>query len=114
MLQFLQNDKACRGAAILKYFGEASGSSCGHCDVCRAASANIPAGKDLRTFITDALHTAAGPVRLGELSSRLPEDARPVLIAALRGMVESEQITWHPDNSFSIPLSIKKIKAARK
>ena len=103
VLNFLQNDKACRGAAILEYFGEEAPGPCGHCDVCRTKTTNIPTGAALNSFIHDGLLAASGPVQLGELSSQLPEGARPALVSALRNMVESGQVIWHPDNSFSLP-----------
>jgi ATP-dependent DNA helicase RecQ len=115
MLQFLQDEKACRGNAVLEYFGEAAKNACGHCDVCRAAATNIPTGMALRSLVTARLQAAGIPVGLGELSSQLPAGAGAPLITVLRSMVDGGQIVWHPDNSFSLPPTPdkKRSKAAR-
>jgi ATP-dependent DNA helicase RecQ len=110
MLRFLEDTRTCRGKAILQYFGEETMGDCGHCDVCRAQSASIPTAFDLRQIITTSLEGTNAAVQLSQLTSQVSEDAKPAFIATLRSMVESGKVVWHPDNSFTLPLSKKKHK----
>jgi ATP-dependent DNA helicase RecQ len=101
MMRFLEDEQTCKGKTIQKYFGEDTASDCGHCCVCKKEIGSATAVADLRQQILARLGSAAVP--LGQLSSCFPEDAKPALIATLRSLVESGQITWHPDNSFTLP-----------
>lgn len=104
MLHFLENEKECRGAAILEYFGEAHAMACGHCDVCKRRNMATPASGDIRAMILEQLHASESSVRMRELTLQLPEIAKEALTKTLRDMVEAGSILWHPDNSFSIPI----------
>jgi ATP-dependent DNA helicase RecQ len=106
MSQFLKDEKACKGRTIQNYFGEPTVEPCGHCSACRKEKAiGIPV-KELKEQILERLYN--GPVPLSQLSSQFPDDARQTVVSTLRNLVERGQITWHPDNSFSLPA--KKIR----
>jgi ATP-dependent DNA helicase RecQ len=102
MLRFLEDDMQCRGNAIENYFGEATKSPCGHCNVCKKPEeTKTPA--DLKEQIILAVQVASDSVSLVQLSSQFRHAEQTVLMMTLRKMVESGKLEWHPDNSFTIP-----------
>ncbi len=113
MIGFLEDEKRCRGNTVQEYFGESGEKPCGHCDVCLAVSTGVPTLSAMKARMLDIFGTASGPVLQQELTSRVPEAHREVLIAALRSLVERGEILWHPDNSFSLPETRKKARKSR-
>lgn len=102
MAKFLESTQACRGTLILEYFGEATTKACGHCNVCQQKQHQHTGLAELSATILASLAASSSPLQLSELTSRFPKYAKEQIIRILRDLVESSQVLWHPDNSFSI------------
>jgi ATP-dependent DNA helicase RecQ len=108
MLRFVEERSSCRSISLLTYFGEQTNKPCGHCDLCRAAQTAIPTALSIREQVHQILEAAQRAVSMADLTSRFPGEARSALQAALRDMVDNNELDWHPDNSFTLALRPRK------
>ena len=84
MKSYVSDDRRCRSAAILRYFGEEPDGDCGMCDVCRSRrKTEPPRGLDgaIKTLCQNSL-------TLDELLERLPAGQRSDAITAVRRMLD--------------------------
>jgi ATP-dependent DNA helicase RecQ len=106
MLDFLQDDKTCKGIAILRYFGELPDKACNHCSVCRKPQMKATT-VDVKQQVLSILGPATDSVSLSQLSSQFRQEEQTLLIDTLRRLVETGKLIWHPDNSFTLPITKK-------
>ncbi|MGB0256943.1 MAG: RecQ family ATP-dependent DNA helicase [Flavobacteriaceae bacterium] len=82
---YVENDKACKQALLLDYFGETSKTACGHCSTCQSTPKRVM----LQSSIVAILQKQ--PASAKNLSKLLVTEEKTI-IASLMGMLNEEQI----------------------
>nr|WP_297914820.1 RecQ family zinc-binding domain-containing protein [uncultured Allomuricauda sp.] len=95
MFDFIDNTRICRSRFILNYFGEASPTNCGMCDICTQEE-TIPMTV-LKEKIFDMLREQPHSSR--KIASHLGAGERQIL-AALRLMLEDGIIQLNHKNEY--------------
>lgn len=99
MIAYIQNEKECRQAFILRYFGE-KGKKCGRCDICKGTF-NPEVSPEVKEKVLNALHNA-GDISLYTVKkfvSGFPLNKRKQVHAAL-SQLETENIIHITDKGF--------------
>ncbi len=66
MVSYVTEDEECRERFLLRYFGQESGSDCGHCDVCRS---RVRTRKETEERIVAWVHGKGGAYTLRDLTA---------------------------------------------
>jgi ATP-dependent DNA helicase RecQ len=93
VINYCQQTTKCRQKTLLEYFGEATSSDCGKCDVCietRKKITGVDEFEEYRTNIETAL--AGGPVALPTLAQIMGVQHQTRLADAIRKMTESGEL----------------------
>ena len=93
MLEYVENDTACRSRLLLRYFGEKNGHDCGQCDTCLALrnrpKDDTPPPEEIRRRILQAV--SARPLTPAEVSEAVPVSA-DALAEALRSLLDERRL----------------------
>jgi ATP-dependent DNA helicase RecQ len=109
MIHLLETRDTCRSYLLLRYFGEAATTYCGHCDYClkRQESAEWD-GTAVGTMLELIIRNEK-TVTVQELSSRFPEGQREQVTQLLRRMIDDGQIMLLPDGTCTMSATKKTI-----
>ena len=93
MLEYVDNDTACRSRLLLRYFGEKNEHDCGQCDTCLALrnrpKDDTPPPEEIRRRILQAV--SARPLTPAEVSEAVPVPA-DALAEALRDLLDERRL----------------------
>lgn len=93
MISYLTNEKYCREALLLEYFGEQPKGPCGHCDICLAGAGSPP--KTLRQIVIDTIQQQPG-ITLGGLLENIATEDRAQATAIIRTLIDDGDIGMPP------------------
>jgi ATP-dependent DNA helicase RecQ len=82
---YVENDKACKQALLLDYFGETSKTACGHCSTCQSTPKRVMLQSSIMAILQKQ------PASAKNLSKLLVTEEKTI-IASLMGMLNEEQI----------------------
>ncbi len=92
MLQYAEDEEACRSRLLLHYFGECNEHDCGQCDVCIAKRGEKNLHKRIKTLQKQVLDLlSVGELTVTELMKKTDGEERE-LARALRHLVAEEKI----------------------
>ncbi len=87
MLGYLGNDRQCRMAQILLYFGEEDSDDCGQCDVC------LKSRHEPKDYVQEVMQVlASGPLTLKELLARFAWEDEAGVTGAIRQLLDTRKL----------------------
>ncbi len=93
ILDYVENDTACRSRILLRYFGEKNEHDCGQCDTCLALrnrpKDDTPPQEEIRQRILQAV--SARPMTPAEVSEAVPASV-DALAEALRDLLDEKRL----------------------
>ena len=93
ILDYVENDTACRSRMLLRYFGEKNEHDCGQCDTCLALrnhpKDDTPPQEEIRQRILQAV--SAHPMTPAEVSEAVPVST-DALAEALRDLLDEKRL----------------------
>ena len=93
ILDYVENDTACRSRMLLRYFGEKNEHDCGQCDTCLALrnrpKDDTPPQEEIRQRILQAV--SAHPMTPAEVSEAVPASV-DALAEALRDLLDEKRL----------------------
>ena len=105
MTAYIQQEKICRTAQLLHYFGEETDQTCGICDVCLAEKRKAKAKKEHLHWETQIIELLS---EIPLLPRELQEKVKPIDQASfqmlVRRMLESEELIKLEDGRISIAI----------
>jgi ATP-dependent DNA helicase RecQ len=98
MISFISDEKTCRQALLLDYFGEAGAAECGKCDVCRKkAEKNKKTNRgENANRILDAL--SSSPKKAAEVADLFPEIPTEELTFIVRQLLDSGKLKFNANH----------------
>ncbi len=101
MIDFITDEKLCRQAVLLSYFGEENAADCGKCDVCRK---KLDKNKKLNREETAKqileLLTAA-PKKAGEIAESFPETNVEEITFIVRQLLDNGKIKFNTNHQLT-------------
>lgn len=100
MIAFLENKTECREQVLLRYFGEAAGADCGHCDVCNQ-KANKP---DLAAISAGILAKVkqANTITIEALLKTYQSSESEQVLQVVRELLDRNALSLSPERILSI------------
>ncbi|MFC4097852.1 RecQ family ATP-dependent DNA helicase [Euzebyella saccharophila] len=99
MMKYVHTTKMCRSKQLLAYFGEQLSDDCKRCDVCQEKYGSNISTKRVQESITHFLREGSKSSR--KLSEHLNIE-EPILIKALRSLLEQEKIKINTKNEYEL------------
>lgn len=101
VLQYIANNKKCRSAQLVAYFGELSGGDCGKCSVCLSENGSIPQ-REMKLLAAKILVLLeAEDLSSREISERLPYPEAAIL-KILKILLDAEKVKLNPKKQYFI------------